>query len=279
MADRFWVGNTGNWDDNTNHWSASSNGAPGASAPTASDNAIFDANSFSATGKTVTIRSGQSNNCKNLDMSAVINSPTLAGASGSQLNISGDTTIPASVTITTTGTVIFDFVSTGTQNIGIIPVSSVFFVKDAGSGGILNFTQDLSIRALQIQITATVTTNNNAITLTGNDSAIINTGVTFNLGSSVITITGNVTWNWGNAGVGTITMNAGTSLFVFTGTVIFNINSNAIPGGAGLQFNDFHINNAGNKDRKSTRLNSSHQIISYAVFCLKKKKKTKSRIY
>src|SRR5258708_11653394 len=27
-------------------------------------------------------------------------------------------------------------------------------------------------------------------------------------------------------------------------------------------------------DRKSTRLNSSHQIISYAVFCLKKKKET-----
>src|SRR5258708_10604937 len=29
------------------------------------------------------------------------------------------------------------------------------------------------------------------------------------------------------------------------------------------------------RDRKSTRLNSSHQIISYAVFCLKKKKYTK----
>src|SRR5438552_10312940 len=28
-------------------------------------------------------------------------------------------------------------------------------------------------------------------------------------------------------------------------------------------------------DRKSTRLNSSHQIISYAVFCLKKKKNNK----
>src|SRR5574341_2059556 len=28
------------------------------------------------------------------------------------------------------------------------------------------------------------------------------------------------------------------------------------------------------KDRKSTRLNSSHQLISYAVFCLKKKKKS-----
>src|SRR5207244_12166671 len=30
-------------------------------------------------------------------------------------------------------------------------------------------------------------------------------------------------------------------------------------------------------DRKSTRLNSSHQIISYAVFCLKKKKKKKRK--
>src|SRR5947208_7411209 len=29
------------------------------------------------------------------------------------------------------------------------------------------------------------------------------------------------------------------------------------------------------RDRKSTRLNSSHQIISYAVFCLKKKKTKK----
>src|SRR5258708_39404180 len=34
-----------------------------------------------------------------------------------------------------------------------------------------------------------------------------------------------------------------------------------------LQMSDF------GEDRKSTRLNSSHQIISYAVFCLKKKKK------
>src|SRR5258708_20104408 len=31
-------------------------------------------------------------------------------------------------------------------------------------------------------------------------------------------------------------------------------------------------------DRKSTRLNSSHQIISYAVFCLKKKKKSLKHI-
>src|SRR2546426_3197708 len=31
------------------------------------------------------------------------------------------------------------------------------------------------------------------------------------------------------------------------------------------------------RDRKSTRLNSSHLVISYAVFCLKKKKKSTCR--
>src|SRR5258708_29162237 len=31
-------------------------------------------------------------------------------------------------------------------------------------------------------------------------------------------------------------------------------------------------------DRKSTRLNSSHQIISYAVFCLKKKNQDKTNL-
>ena len=46
-----------------------------------------------------------------------------------------------------------------------------------------------------------------------------------------------------------------------------------------LRFVGFDVRTAGTgteaiqvaKDRKSTRLNSSHQIISYAVFCLKKK--------
>src|SRR5258708_31401377 len=35
----------------------------------------------------------------------------------------------------------------------------------------------------------------------------------------------------------------------------------------------WHMRDNEKLDRKSTRLNSSHQIISYAVFCLKKKKK------
>src|SRR2546430_8939019 len=40
---------------------------------------------------------------------------------------------------------------------------------------------------------------------------------------------------------------------------------------------DQQNNNSNDQDRKSTRLNSSHSQISYAVFCLKKKKKDERR--
>src|SRR5256885_9004328 len=45
----------------------------------------------------------------------------------------------------------------------------------------------------------------------------------------------------------------------------------------GFDFDGAEFTHVGSKvtlDRKSTRLNSSHLVISYAVFCLKKKKKT-----
>src|SRR5690242_21492280 len=50
----------------------------------------------------------------------------------------------------------------------------------------------------------------------------------------------------------------------------------ALPGGrcSPRGFGEEGTRRRGKEDRKSTRLNSSHMSISYAVFCLKKKKKT-----
>src|SRR5438105_11673209 len=44
----------------------------------------------------------------------------------------------------------------------------------------------------------------------------------------------------------------------------------------GFTFTFFNFDNF--RDRKSTRLNSSHEWISYAVFCLKKKRNKKEKI-
>src|SRR2546422_4372244 len=48
------------------------------------------------------------------------------------------------------------------------------------------------------------------------------------------------------------------------------------PGGPAGELREPVLHGAG-QDRKSTRLNSSHGYISYAVFCLKKKRKDQSR--
>src|SRR5438034_6613347 len=52
-------------------------------------------------------------------------------------------------------------------------------------------------------------------------------------------------------------------------------NDTRVQGGA-FDGREQFVLRGGLKDRKSTRLNSSHTVISYAVFCLKKKKRSKS---
>src|SRR5437763_10370710 len=51
---------------------------------------------------------------------------------------------------------------------------------------------------------------------------------------------------------------------------VWTVRSNNEPWHFGKKQTDYY--NALLEDRKSTRLNSSHRCISYAVFCLKKKK-------
>src|SRR2546427_8216622 len=70
-----------------------------------------------------------------------------------------------------------------------------------------------------------------------------------------------------------------STLFPYTTlfrSVIGAFASPAMPGTAYVLFHHVmgECDGARGVDRKSTRLNSSHSQISYAVFCLKKKKKT-----
>src|SRR5207253_4585251 len=52
-----------------------------------------------------------------------------------------------------------------------------------------------------------------------------------------------------------------------------------LPAAPGADGRERRVGNRGKIDRKSTRLNSSHVAISYAVFCLKKKKIKSGRVY
>src|SRR5438034_8424930 len=68
-----------------------------------------------------------------------------------------------------------------------------------------------------------------------------------------------------------------TILDTIAGTV-FALGDGAYPNGTPTNYQNCYNASWGRhkaRDRKSTRLNSSHTVISYAVFCLKKKKKHK----
>src|SRR5256885_9836916 len=58
-----------------------------------------------------------------------------------------------------------------------------------------------------------------------------------------------------------------------TGEIYAGAGVRTADGTAALALNAWTYLTLTYKDRKSTRLNSSHLVISYAVFCLKKKKK------
>src|SRR5438105_8286620 len=59
---------------------------------------------------------------------------------------------------------------------------------------------------------------------------------------------------------------------LFPYTTLFRSASSQAPGYEIGRAFDADLNTGWRRDRKSTRLNSSHEWISYAVFCLKKKK-------
>jgi fibronectin-binding autotransporter adhesin len=93
MADRYWVGGTGSWNS-TAKWSTTSGGASGASVPTATDNAIFDANSATSNAYTVTIAASQT--CADLTYTP------FAGDGATQFSIIGTFVIAG--TFSTSGT-------------------------------------------------------------------------------------------------------------------------------------------------------------------------------
>src|SRR2546421_5251844 len=65
-----------------------------------------------------------------------------------------------------------------------------------------------------------------------------------------------------------------STLFPYTTLFRSLFETVVIPKARALQERFLKLRNGANRDRKSTRLNSSHDQISYAVFCLKKKKRT-----
>ena len=222
MANRFWVGDGGDWTDNTNHWSASSGGAPNASLPTSADSVFFDASSFTIGSQTVTVDTTA--NCLDMDWTGATDTPTFAGIF--TLNIFGSLTFIAGMIQTYTG--LINFKATSSVTITVAQTLAGGNITFNGTGGVFTL-QDVFNRGGTISLLrGELDTNGQAVTCGTFTSSNANVR-TLTLGASVITCTA-----WTFTTVTNLTFTANTSTIKVSGTGAFD--------GGGLTYNDVELN-------------------------------------
>lgn len=213
MANRYWVGGSGNWDNTTTHWSATSGGAGGASVPTFSDDVFFD----QAGTYTVTFGSGTVS-CRNFSNTA--GTVTFTGATAGQtFACYGNFTLLASALFSNAGYIYFYNNTASSTN--TITTNGVSITP--GSGYVLYFSTGTATSTIVLGSALTVPgyiyIDGSGIWDTGSfavttQQIYTDSGTpTLNLNSSTITISV-YSMQFGT----TTTLNAGTSTINHTST-------------------------------------------------------------
>lgn len=213
IADRYWVGGTGNWSDYNNHWSATSGGAPGASKPTLADNVYFNADSFNATGQTVTLN--ENAYCLSMDWTGATNTPTFAQSR--TITIYGSLTFIANMLMTSNFGIYL--VGSGTINTNGLVIPTSIYITDSPEDVPSNYAlqNDLTCTGSFYVSYCTFDTGNYDITTPTFDTANLYTR-TLTLGSSTITCSSSFKIDTYG-----LTFDAGTSLIKLTGdTSVFS---------------------------------------------------------
>jgi len=258
LGTRYWVGGTGTWDTTTTHWSQTSGGTAGVTAPTNQTVAIdgasgggtvtLGANATAASLTTTGFTGTLAQSTFGLTVTGNILFSALTYSGSGALSVGGNLTLDAGMTLSYTGPITFTSTSsgktftTGTKTLGSNLVfngaSGGWTLQDAlttsGSLTITNGTLNsnaLAVSTGAVSNAGTLTTSNSAISCT----SFTNTGIA-TLGSSVITLTGTGTvWSGG----GTVT--AGTSTIKITDAS----SSSKTFAGAGLIYNNLWLTGAG----------------------------------
>ncbi|MDZ7876388.1 MAG: gliding motility-associated C-terminal domain-containing protein [Saprospiraceae bacterium] len=111
-ANYYWVGGAGNWAV-LDHWATTSGGAVRHSQiPTAADDVIFDANSFSAGNQVVNVNVPTAF-CRSFTWTGVTNTPILRGSATCHLVVYGSLTLVPSMQFDFLGDVTFQGATTG----------------------------------------------------------------------------------------------------------------------------------------------------------------------
>lgn len=176
-ADRYWVGDGGTWDNaSTTHWSASDGGASGASAPTATDDVHFTANSFTAAGQTVVAAATAV--CRDMIWTGATNTPTLSAGAG--------LTVYGSMTLIATMTAQFGSVTMAATSIGHTVTTAgrqLDSLSFAGSGGGWTLQDPVAVR-LGFSVTdGTLAGNGQTVTVEDRSGGLLQGAAQFTVAS------------------------------------------------------------------------------------------------
>lgn len=224
MANRYWINNGGDFSD-TAHWSTSSGGSGGASVPGGGDNAIFDSNSFSSTGQTITLNSDTS--LASMNWTGVTNTPTLA-SSNSYIVMYGNLTLVSGMNVTATNAWYF---WSGSATITSAGKTLAWVNCGGGSGDSIILGDDLNVSGSLSHDQGTLNLNNknvNTAYFTSNNSDTR----TLTMGSGTISVSEDVDFS----DTTNLTFNKGTGTLKMIG-------SGKTFYGGGLTWNNVEIQN------------------------------------
>lgn len=220
MANRYWVGGTGTWNNTTTNWSATSGGASGASAPTSADNVFFD----QATTYTVTISIAT---CLDFTVSAGAVTFSGTGTPG----IYGNVSLSSGTVWSATGTIYLYATSSKTITTSGRTINSPIQMDSTTGTWVLQDALTLGTSAYIVHNNGTLDLNGKTLTInyTSIPSYSIPTStsqnLTFNGGTIVLPANG----YWGGSGT-TFTTTAGTGVgaIQFNGAGTFLTSNNAV---------------------------------------------------
>ena len=186
-TDYYWVGGTGNWSDGS-HWATTSGGTGSGCAPASVDNVIFDANSFTAAGQTVTLNI-EGPTCNNMTWTSLSNTPAFNG-NDKNLNVYGSLALSSAMTSSNLR-VNFNATATGkTITSGGQTINALNF---NGVGGGWTLQDNLTAGSINLNY-GSLNTNSQTVTASSFNSENSNVRA-LTLGTSVLNFSGVAGWN------------------------------------------------------------------------------------
>lgn len=245
MANRYWVGGSGYWSDDDNHWATSSGGPPAnGNIPTSSDDVFIDSNSGFGSGGTITLLTGYAY-LKNLTCNSGHSYTITDSDNGNGLFIYGNVILESGITFA--GSLGFQMLPVSNVSLTTNGVKIPVFAIGTGTGKIVTLQDDLDTIAFQSQ-GHTFDANDNNIKSSSFNFYAAESDLTILMGSGIWEIDNildggegyGMVWNLGESGY-TATITRETS------TIKLN-DSSSIGGvfiGGGKTYNDLYITGTG----------------------------------